>query len=440
MLNKMIKKTLIIVLSAMVALATAGCGMTNNNSSVVVDATVSATEISDTEDVVKITNTAENTTAPTTHNTESTEIVETEPTEENTMPTKNYINSAKTNSKPTKSSVSKTTESSSTTSTTANNTKKEEITTTSNPVATTPMPDAPAKSPTVNNRDKVTMIDLNKGYVDNKIYYTNISTIEEYIAKTTIQKVKMPDEFKDTETALLNALNGSDNEFSCIIPNCGSDFINAFVINHITYGDCKSSLFYQTRRNSDGSFTFKVDLNAARKSIEDNKIKWNNKISKQQEAIDKKIAVNDEYDRLNNTYKNKVYECIVAAGVKKGMTVEDAIVKIHNYICKINQYDYTYTNYDFYDIFDYGTSTCNGYAHLFFLMAQRCGIDVEMVTSKSMNHIWNVVHFDGKTLYVDATWSDTGSKNYCLLTKEEMSKNHTFSDVIIKDELNVAYY
>lgn len=294
------------------------------------------------------------------------------------------------------------------------------------------------QKPVIDNREKVTMIDLNTIYLDNVNYYTNIPSIEEYIAKNTTPKKEMPEKFKEAETLLLNALNNGDKEFTYTFSDFPSDFSNIFEVNYLTYGNCKSTLFVSCARQKDGSYLFVANLEITRQSMEENKLKWNDLIEKQKRNIAEKITHNQEMDKLNTLNKERVNQAVINAGVIKGMTVEDAIIKIDAYIRKINTYDNTYTHYNFTDVFDYGNSVCNGYAALFFLMTQRCGIDCEMVSSQKMNHIWNVVHIDGKTLYVDVTYNDVGY-DYVLVDKNIISKTHTFSDTVIKDELHIVY-
>ena len=440
MLNKMIKKTLLIVLSVVVTFVVTGCSTPKekDKNSVVVDAIASATETLDTEEnntEIVVETTTQKTEKYNDSVTRSYHEKATSPIEINTKSKPQNTTSKKQKNKnaPTKSKSSKV------------KSKKSKSTTTKPAKAKSTKPvkaksTKPVKAKSITDkRDKVTMIDLNKSYIDNAIYYENIPTIKQYIAKSSIAIVKMPKEYKELETALVNALDSADTDFTYTITNSDETFFDAFIINHMTYGNCKATLYYGCVKQFDDTYILSVDLASTRESIAKAKTDWNNKVANQKKIINKKNTANAKFKQQNNAYKNKIYKCVVASGVKKGMPVEEAINKIHDYICKINQYDYTYTHYDYYDIFDYGTSVCSGYANLFFLMAQRCGIDVEMVSSKSMNHIWNVVHFDGKTLYVDVTWSDTGSRRYCLLSKSKMSKTHTFTDIVIDSEYHIVY-
>lgn len=80
-------------------------------------------------------------------------------------------------------------------------------------------------------------------------------------------------------------------------------------------------------------------------------------------------------------------------------------------------------------------AVCQGYAHAFYLLASRCGLEAYTVSSE--DHAWNIIKLDdGNYYHVDVTWedpyeSDTGRPNkeygykklrnrYINLTSEEI--------------------
>lgn len=269
------------------------------------------------------------------------------------------------------------------------------------------------EKPAVDNREKITMIDLNVVFVSADTVSKKDSMIR--IVKGNVSKQEVPSEYKGFETELLNVLNGEGNTFEYMFPSYPETVKEVFTNNHMIFGCYQAILFSSCSRQSNGSYKFTVNIESTR------------------ESISKAKYYNSEYERLNRLYKQKITDAVISAGITNGMAKEDAIKKIDAYIRKINTYDYSRTYYYYTDIFEHGTSVCNGYAHLFYLMAQKCGIDCKMVSSAKMNHIWNVVQFDGKSLYVDSTWNDTTNSNaYLLLTKEQMAKSHNFSDAVIK--------
>lgn len=58
------------------------------------------------------------------------------------------------------------------------------------------------------------------------------------------------------------------------------------------------------------------------------------------------------------------------------------------------------------------TAVCQGYAQAYSNLLQRWGIESYIVTSRPMNHSWNLVCMDGKWYHVDVTWDDPVWENY----------------------------
>ncbi|MDR2602813.1 MAG: transglutaminase domain-containing protein [Spirochaetaceae bacterium] len=52
------------------------------------------------------------------------------------------------------------------------------------------------------------------------------------------------------------------------------------------------------------------------------------------------------------------------------------------------------------------TALCEGYSYLSAALMRSAGINVRIVTSRSINHAWNNVYNNGKWLFYDATWDD----------------------------------
>ena len=80
-----------------------------------------------------------------------------------------------------------------------------------------------------------------------------------------------------------------------------------------------------------------------------------------------------------------------------------------------------------------GTAVCDGYAKTYALTLRKLGITGVLVTSKAINHAWNMVKLDGNWYQVDCTWDDpvdgSDQLGYCmhkhlLCTTEEMNTNH----------------
>lgn len=118
-----------------------------------------------------------------------------------------------------------------------------------------------------------------------------------------------------------------------------------------------------------------------------------------------------------------VEEC--TAGKKSKLEIAKAF---HDYMCKNYTYDYSYNSESYYPsgLLLNKTGVCQAYALLFKGLCLRAGIECEMlegVAGEPGNvpelHGWNVVHIDGKDLYVDVTFDDgTGTERWCLKDKD----------------------
>jgi hypothetical protein len=65
-----------------------------------------------------------------------------------------------------------------------------------------------------------------------------------------------------------------------------------------------------------------------------------------------------------------------------------------------------HTSFEAYGLFEFDTAVCSGYAKAFLGVAEEVGIPALVVSSRAMNHAWNLV-FDGQDwLYVDSTYND----------------------------------
>lgn len=113
---------------------------------------------------------------------------------------------------------------------------------------------------------------------------------------------------------------------------------------------------------------------------------------------------------------------IFNAGVEKALATVDSsmddmqkAMTIHDYICENATYD---ENGDMahsaYGFFSTGHIVCAGYALSFSYLMNKLGVPCEMVTSRKMNHGWNVVKINGNWYHVDCTWDDNGSGSHAL--------------------------
>ena len=124
-----------------------------------------------------------------------------------------------------------------------------------------------------------------------------------------------------------------------------------------------------------------------------------------------------------------------------GKTTYQKVQAIYNWITANVKYDYSHlsdptylTQYTAYAAAVQKKAVCQGYANLFYRLANDAGIDCRIITGKAYNgtqtedHAWNIVRMaDGKYYCLDATW-DAGSSpaeyQYFLKGLTNFSRDH----------------
>ncbi len=145
-----------------------------------------------------------------------------------------------------------------------------------------------------------------------------------------------------------------------------------------------------------------------------------------QEAQLNKI-VNDYIKSYKNTGKKSKYQIIS---------------DFNDYVCNHVTYDYTNLNnsnyllkYTAYAALVKGTAVCQGYSTLYYKLLDNMGVKNTVVTSNQMNHIWNLVEYNGKWYHVDTTWNDGENKapytSYLLWGRYDYPTDHNYSDVTV---------
>lgn len=127
-----------------------------------------------------------------------------------------------------------------------------------------------------------------------------------------------------------------------------------------------------------------------------------------------------------------------------GESPRDKVTLIHDYMVKNYQYDETYTKYSFTNLIDFNSAVCQGYAQMFYLLANMSGVETQYLSGMagtvgdSELHAWNRVIIDGYWYYVDTTWDDPipdGGANasivtdYLLITRAQMDKDHNLEQI-----------
>lgn len=91
----------------------------------------------------------------------------------------------------------------------------------------------------------------------------------------------------------------------------------------------------------------------------------------------------------------------------------EILYDLNEYVCSKVEYDYegleddtNFIKYSAYGALIKGKAVCQGYTNLYYKMLKDCGVNNIMVSSRSLNHIWNAVEYRGLWYSVDTTWND----------------------------------
>lgn len=122
------------------------------------------------------------------------------------------------------------------------------------------------------------------------------------------------------------------------------------------------------------------------------------------------MTYSTDYD--DAAFKRKAEAAL--ACVTDGMSSDMKAIVLHDYLVINVEYDYDNylsgsipdDSFNAYGTLVNGTAVCNGYALAYKYLLNQVGIESYMVTSKSMNHAWNLVKLDGEYYHVDTTWDD----------------------------------
>ena len=140
--------------------------------------------------------------------------------------------------------------------------------------------------------------------------------------------------------------------------------------------------------------------------------------------------------QLNSYIKNTILPQLALGG----KTTYQKVQAIYNWITKNVRYDYAHLNdstyklqYTAYAAAINKTAVCQGYANLFYRLANDAGIDCRIITGTADGgngvwgpHAWNIVKMDdGKYYCLDATWDEgRSSYSYFLKGTAAFNKDH----------------
>lgn len=126
---------------------------------------------------------------------------------------------------------------------------------------------------------------------------------------------------------------------------------------------------------------------------------------------------------------------------------------IYDYITENVTYDYDNLNdasytlkFSAYAALINKTAVCEGYAVLFYRLAEECGLDARVITGsgttnpRDVNHAWNIVKIGSYYYYLDATWDAETQSGYDYYLKGTSDFNgHTNEDAFNTAEFAAKY-
>ena len=147
---------------------------------------------------------------------------------------------------------------------------------------------------------------------------------------------------------------------------------------------------------------------------------------------------------------NYIHGTILPQLALDGKTTYQKAAAIYDWIAKNVRYDYDNLDdgdymlkYTAYAAAIDKKAVCQGYANLFYRLANSAGIDCRIITGRGnsgsgwIDHAWNIVQMDdGKYYCVDVTWDEgRSSHSYFLKGLTEFSKNH-----VVRMENEYTYF
>ena len=157
------------------------------------------------------------------------------------------------------------------------------------------------------------------------------------------------------------------------------------------------------------------------------------------------------FDGENKAVLEKLYDTVDSI-IKVGMTDEEKVKAIHDYLCNTTEYCHPCCDYGT-EIHNgacpsikgplvCGTAICNGYALAFYGMSVYAGLECRMISgSAGRGHAWNQVEVNGKWYYIDCTWdahTPTTPTRYDYYLSEVGWEDHTGERV--KDGMDSAFF
>lgn len=157
----------------------------------------------------------------------------------------------------------------------------------------------------------------------------------------------------------------------------------------------------------------------------------------------------------------KVAEDFLQEYIREGMTDQEKIKAVHDYLVRTIRYDSDLPvnlspqsenvsdSYMVYGALVNKVAVCDGYAKAFTMFMDILAIPSDRIVGLSLqnnntvNHAWNRVYLDGDWKYLDVTWNDpvpdrgnSVQYDYYLVSEEKMEQDHSWEE----DQFRVRYF
>ena len=144
------------------------------------------------------------------------------------------------------------------------------------------------------------------------------------------------------------------------------------------------------------------------------------------------FASGSERKRIANAVDAEVNK---VKSLTAGKSEYDKAKIIHDYICKLTEYDYSKGRYTqtVYSSIVLKKTVCGGYAKTYDLFCSACGL--QSVYVGNPDHAWNKVMINGKWCCVDVTWDD-----YYNGSSTKIKTDHFLKSDTVFNKLDSHYY
>ena len=113
------------------------------------------------------------------------------------------------------------------------------------------------------------------------------------------------------------------------------------------------------------------------------------------------------------TVKQQIASVTASAFANVDLNEDDYLIalQLHDWLADhVNYIEYEHAH-DMYGALVLGEAVCEGYAKAYKYLCSKAGIECYYVSSRTLNHGWNVINIGGKYYNVDVTWDDPTCKN-----------------------------